>query len=379
MQRRIVRTVAIVLTALLALATLTAGVPARAQERTRCFPETGQCVSGRLLDYWERNGGLAVFGYPISEQRIETVEGSWAGPVQWFERDRLEDHSNEGLGVLAGRLGARALELQGRPWHTLPIANETPAGCRYFPQTGHTLCGVFLSYWERNGGLARFGYPISQPRIETIENWTGTIQYFERRRMEHHTEFAGTPYEVLLGLLGRDMLTAQGLPACAAPPRTMFVSFGLEPRIGDVLFRSSLICPAQTYSYIPAAFQPFQTGYMIWMDLGADGRYIIVIKGPGRPGPEPTYFITPDTYQEGEVLPPVGDPPPGLYVPVRGFGKIWRGSRGQGQWMGYGTAPERREQANVQYFGGGGLVVQLIETDQVWVLGPPLNNYWDKR
>lgn len=377
MQRRIVRTAAIVLTALLALATLTAGAPALAHERTRCFPETGQCVSGRLLEYWERNGGLAVFGYPISEQRIETVEGSWTGPVQWFERDRLEDHSNDGLGVLAGRLGARALELQGRPWQTMPLASETPAGCTYFPQTGHTLCGVFLRYWERNGGLARFGYPISQPRVETIAGWTGTIQYFERRRMEHHTEYAGTPYEVLLGLLGRDMLAAQGLAACATPQYT--VAFGLEPRISEVLFRSSLICPAQTYGYIPAAFQPFQGGYMIWLDQGADGRYIIVIKGPGRPGPEPTYFVTADTYQEGDVLPPVGDPPPGLYVPVRGFGKIWRGSRGQGQWIGYGTAPERGERAHVQYFGGGGLVVQLIETDQVFVLGPPFSNYWDKR
>ena len=32
----------------------------------RCFPETGQCISGRFRSFWEENGGLAVFGYPIA-------------------------------------------------------------------------------------------------------------------------------------------------------------------------------------------------------------------------------------------------------------------------------------------------------------------------
>lgn len=376
MRPHIIHIAAIVLATLLTLTIFPTGISARAQEHTRCFPETGQCVSGRLLDYWEHNGGLAVFGYPISEQRTETIEGTWAGPIQWFERDRLEDHANQGLGVLAGRLGAHALELQARPWQSLPLPTERPANCRFFPETGHTLCGVFLRYWERNGGLERFGYPISEPSAETIETWTGNVQYFERRRMEHHTELAGTSYEVLLGLLGRNALAAQSISACTSAPSS--VAFGLEPRISGVRFRSALICPAQSYANIPAAFQPFQGGHMIWIDLGTDGRVIIVTKGPGRPAPEPSYFVTPDTYQEGETLIPAGDPPPGLYVPVGGFGKIWRGRTGQGQWIGYGTAPEQADHANVQSFGGGGLVVHLIETNQVWIFGP-YYTYWDQR
>jgi len=376
MYRRTLRTSVIMVLALALLATLTAAAPARVQARTRCFPETGYCVSGRILDYWERNGGLAVFGYPITEQRTETVEGIWTGPVQWFERDRLEDHSNEGLGVLAGRLGARVVELQGRPWQSLPEPASRPEGCRFFPETGHTLCGIFLRYWERNGGLMRFGYPISEPRIETLEDWTGTVQYFERRRMEHHTELAGTPYEVLLGLLGRDVLNTRGMPSCEDPIRP--VAFGLETRIGESRFRNSLFCPDRAYASAPAAFQPFQHGAMIWLDLGEAGRSIIVVKDAGRPAPEPSYMITEDRYREGEPLPPAADAPPGLYVPVRGFYKIWYGSRGQGQWIGYGTAPERAERANVQFFGGGGLVVHLLETDQVWIFGPRYN-YWEQR
>jgi len=375
MYRRTLCTSVIMVLALALLATLTAAAPARVQARTRCFPETGYCVSGRILDYWERNGGLAVFGYPITEQRTETVEGIWTGPVQWFERDRLEDHSNEGLGVLAGRLGARVVELQGRPWQSLPGPASRPEWCRFFPETGHTLCGIFLRYWERNGGLMRFGYPISEPRIETLEDWTGTVQYFERRRMEHHTELAGTPYEVLLGLLGRDVLNTRGMPSCEDPIRP--VAFGLETRIGESRFRNSLFCPDRAYASAPAAFQPFQHGAMIWLDLGEAGRSIIVVKDAGRPAPEPSYMITEDRYREGEPLPPAAAPPPGLYVPVRGFYKIWYGSRGQGQWIGYGTAPERAERANVQFFGGGGLVVHLLETDQVWIFGPRYN-YWEQ-
>jgi hypothetical protein len=94
-----------------------ANASAQAQPGERCFVQTNQCISGPIRIYWERNGGLIVFGYPISPRQSERVEGRTL-PVQWFERDRLEDHGAQG--VLAGRLGARLLELQGRPWETFP-------------------------------------------------------------------------------------------------------------------------------------------------------------------------------------------------------------------------------------------------------------------
>lgn len=89
-----------------------------AAPRERCFQETGLCVAGAILAYWEKNGGLPVFGYPISPLATETVE-NWKGPVQWFERDRLEDHGRGG--VLAGRLAAEVLEHQDRAWQSLPF------------------------------------------------------------------------------------------------------------------------------------------------------------------------------------------------------------------------------------------------------------------
>jgi hypothetical protein len=208
------------ITAALLVAALLSLAPQRAaaQEGQRCFPETGFCVSGPIRSYWERNGGLAVFGFPISPERRETVEASWTGPVQWFERDRLEDHSNEGLGVLAGRLGARALELQGVNWQALPGDDAATPGCRFFRETQLNLCEPFLSYWEGNGGLERFGYPLTRPRSEQIEGREYEVQYFERRRMELHPENQGTPYAILLGLLGRDIYAVEGDSAVVAVP-----------------------------------------------------------------------------------------------------------------------------------------------------------------
>ena len=33
---------------------------------------------------------------------------------------------------------------------------------RYFPETKHTVSGIFWKYWLEHGGLAQQGYPISE-------------------------------------------------------------------------------------------------------------------------------------------------------------------------------------------------------------------------
>ncbi len=216
--RRMLLLAALVLAGLAALAPQ----PSAAQSDQRCFPQTGFCISGPIRSYWERNGGLAVFGYPITSLRSETIEGTWTGPTQWFERDRLEDHSAEGQGILAGRLGAlRFSQIYGADWQQLPGDTSATPGCQFFRETQFNLCEPFLSYWRQGGGLARFGYPITRQRQEMIEGREFTVQYFERRRMELHPENAGTPFEILLGLLGRDVLAAGGTPTPPSPAADM--------------------------------------------------------------------------------------------------------------------------------------------------------------
>jgi hypothetical protein len=161
---------------LVLLLTLISGTwitPANA-ETPRCFAETGQCSSGAIRDYVERNGGLSVFGYPITALSAATVEGRTL-QVQWFERDRLEIQADGQ--VTAGRLGAERLEQLGTPWQPGPNA-PAAAGCTAFAETGYQICGAFAGYWRANGGLTRFGYPITAEVTAQLEGTSYTVQYF---------------------------------------------------------------------------------------------------------------------------------------------------------------------------------------------------------
>ncbi len=122
------------------------------------------------------------------------------------------------------------LDEQGSPVYVEfdPPANRS--GGRFFTQTGHSLRGSFLSFWTQNGGLDRFGYPLTE---ELIEPQPGSgkprvVQYFERARFEYFPELAGTPYDVQLGHLGTGILTRFGidwqqLPKVGeAPPECQF-------------------------------------------------------------------------------------------------------------------------------------------------------------
>jgi len=93
--------------------------------------------------------------------------------------------------------------------------------CQTFPETGKAVCGIFLSYWRANGGLAQQGFPISDIlKEESSDGKTYDTQYFERAVFERHPENAGTRFEVLLALLGRERFDRRypaGLPSGETP------------------------------------------------------------------------------------------------------------------------------------------------------------------
>jgi hypothetical protein len=196
--------------------------PPSASDGCEYFAQTGLNVCGRILEYWRQNGGLPVFGYPISPQREELIEGQ-PFQVQHFERNRLELHpeNSRPYDVLLGRLGVDRLEQQQRNWQDFATVAAAPAaGCMYFAETGHSLCEPFLSYWRTHGlnldgnssyseqeNKALFGLPLSEPQTETLGGQEYTVQWFERARFEHHPE-NDPPYNVLLGLLGKEVRTA---------------------------------------------------------------------------------------------------------------------------------------------------------------------------
>jgi hypothetical protein len=174
----------------------------------RSFAETGHMVRGAFLRTWERGGGLAIFGLPLSAERLERGTDGRERSVQWFERTRFEAHPELAPpnDVLAGRLGVEYLERRGIDWQSLPRVSGAAAGCRYFAETGHSLCPPFRAYWERNGGLASFGYPISQPVREPVEGGrTLNVQYFERARFEEHSDQPAAR-RVQLSRLGAELM-----------------------------------------------------------------------------------------------------------------------------------------------------------------------------
>ena len=194
------------------LATPASPVPPVASTRDRLyFPETRHTLQQGFLRYWQANGGLMRFGYPLTEEFEErNAEDGQTYVVQYFERARFEyhpEHAGTPYEVLLGHLGRWALARNGsRP--PPPLATAAAGAHRYFPETGRTLGGGFRYYWEQNGGLFQFGLPITDEFDERNpdDGRVYTVQYFERARFEYHPEHKGTRYEVLLGLLGRQML-----------------------------------------------------------------------------------------------------------------------------------------------------------------------------
>ena len=74
------------------------------------FSETGQVVRRDFYEYWVQNGGLPLFGYPISPEAPELLPGGITLPVQWFERSRFERQPDGRITL--GRLGAELLSLR---------------------------------------------------------------------------------------------------------------------------------------------------------------------------------------------------------------------------------------------------------------------------
>jgi len=181
------------------------------QSNQRCFAETGHCISGRIQEFWTKNGGAEVFGYPLGAVQEEFVEGEKV-KVQWFERSRLELHPENPRpkDVLVGRLGIERLEMLERD-----IDISSSVGQQ------------FLDYWKNNGieldgisgtsekeSLALFGNPISGAKTEEIDGKSYTVQWFERARLQYLSD--NQPPKIILGDLGAELFPL--MTATYTPP-----------------------------------------------------------------------------------------------------------------------------------------------------------------
>ncbi|MEO8286986.1 MAG: hypothetical protein ABI670_11180 [Chloroflexota bacterium] len=96
-----------------------------------------------------------------------------------------------------------------------PATSMAQTGDHNFSETGHVVPAIFYQYWLSHGGLEQQGYPVTDAKMEknSVDGKEYLTQYFERARFEQHLEFKGTRNEVLLGLLGVEVLKCRGTVA----------------------------------------------------------------------------------------------------------------------------------------------------------------------
>ncbi len=246
---------------------VTTPTPAAAQVDEICFPDQPgmACFQEPFASFWQSNGGLAVFGYPLGPAQNErSAEANRTLLTQWTERNRLESHPDNAppYNVLLGRMGAERLAQLGRDPFAEGREAGPQAGCLWFAETGHNVCDQlpglgFRSYWEANGltdprmdsyqrSLALFGLPLTEAKMEVnpTDGRTYLTQWFERARFEWHPN-KPDQFKVLLGLLGNELRV--GTPIPIAPPADPLDLPGVTP-VGVEINRNQTahtLAPAQ--------------------------------------------------------------------------------------------------------------------------------------
>jgi hypothetical protein len=235
----------------------------------------------------------------------------------------------------------------------------------YEPATKHNIPDVFWQFLNQSGPVMKdgtiinaklndpyfyaTGYPIAEAywasvKIAGVNNVAVLIQPFERRVLTY-VPTAPEGFKVQMGNIGQHYYawrysnagTPTPLPVqCQNTPRRGFGTvWANHPEV-----QHELGCSYQEESVATVAQQYFEHGQMIdvignYGYYGSSYKTIYVLFDDG------TTQSFPDNYIDGEAEPPI-TPPPGLYVPERGFGKVWREGTGARvrERLGYATAPE---------------------------------------
>src|SRR5262245_58035042 len=228
------------------------------------FPETGHNIGLKIKRFYDSHGGLDIFGVPLTEVFAE--DGM---QVQYFERARFELHPELPPEFYVSLTLLGSYFTTGRSDSPFQWLSASPSRDRdFFAESGHSLGGAFRGFWQGRGGLAAFGFPISEEfsEVNPQDGQTYLVQYFQRARFEYHPENIGTPYEVQLGQLGRQLLNERpAIQAQTAPAQpltllgkatTGFATSIAERRqniaIATSMFDGVVVQPGQEYSFLSA-------------------------------------------------------------------------------------------------------------------------------
>lgn len=378
--------------------------------RVRYFNETGHNVTNVFLDFWSRNGGVDILGYPLGE--AFTRDGV---TYQWFQRARLEYRNRR---VELGLLGTEVRNGgSNTPIPAAPLPADTVRR-RQFPETGQTVQGAFLDYWEQRGGMARFGYPISGEFTDGGK----TIQYFEYARFEYASG------QVQLGLLGSELHGVEPPVNNFAPPwntnfryfpetghnvtnaflryfqsnggvemfgypiteayseggatvqwfqrrKLIFTDVVREEALGRTRFNpdsEGRFAPQQIFLRLVTdnptiasklgtgledaqnptiAHQPFENGQMLWR---SDTNQIYVLFNDG------SWQVYDNPWRPGEPASANLTPPADRFEPLLGFGEVWRSLGSAGGKLGWATDAQYDGRGTAQRFQFGALIYNPV-------------------
>lgn len=137
-----------------------------------------------------------------------------------------------------------------------------------------------------------------------------------------------------------------GTTTCAfLPPGGFGVAFQADPALA-----AQIGCPLATMTELQAsAAQAFERGSMLWVSgpPGVPGTIYAVYNIGVYQTYTDTYIAGIDPDSGGEI------PPPGLFEPVRGFGKVWRTVGDVRSNLGWATTPESATIATLLRFERG--------------------------
>jgi len=155
------------------------------------FPESRHSASGKILEYWNKYGGLQQFGYPLSEQfqEVSATDGK-TYTVQYFERNRFELHPEKAAPyeVELGLLGVQQYKQTPVPVSDLPIAgvanqattkdtvvvalSQEPNSLNGIQENAYVTSEVLDALEEGVAGIDDKGdyYPESVYYLPTLEN-----------------------------------------------------------------------------------------------------------------------------------------------------------------------------------------------------------------
>lgn len=188
------------------------------------IPETGHTVRGTMLDYWRTNGAADVFGNPISEpfaaqngyysQAFDRCVLQYRPEYLWSDEPIVrmmtihEEVASDGTTDRRrdGRRGDGGGDARVVAWRA--VSQDGPSARRavesggiYVEETGHTLTGDFLAWYEAHEGHFYLGHPVSQ----AYHDRGGRAQLFEGGLLR--STDAGTRLETL----GRSVLDRLGV------------------------------------------------------------------------------------------------------------------------------------------------------------------------